>query len=232
MCQMLKKSLFTLVLLSFCVFPVLSEEDSSDLQEFQKIALELNKQSSNSTIKSSNSSQNSTSESKNANNSVQTLNQHELESMSVYSLLDQLDLQLTSLQLQVETLKTSSKNLETELTCTKNELMNSKLLCQQLKTALISNKDDAGVIIKEIGELTEKVKSLNEYVDKMKKRIKFAPLGAGILGIGCTTGSFILSQGLDFDDNSYNKDAAIIGGSIVFGSVLIWTLGEYVFQVW
>lgn len=232
MCQMLKKSLFILGLLLFCVFSALSEEDSSDLQEFQQIVLELNKQSSNSMIKLSNFSQNSTSESKNANNSVQTLNQQELESMSVYSLLDQLDLQLTSLQLQVETLKTSSKSLETELTYTKNELMNSKLLCQQLKIALTSNKDDTGIIIKEIGELTEKVKFLNEYVDKMKKRIKFIPLGTGILGIGCTTGSFILSQGLDFDDNSYNKDAVIIGGSVIFGSILIWTLGEYIFQVW
>ena len=57
---------------------------------------------------------------------------------------------------------------------------------EELKKALLSNKDDTSYLVSELGELFEKVKKLNEIIasyKKMKKRLRttaYVELGVGI----------------------------------------------------
>ena len=57
---------------------------------------------------------------------------------------------------------------------------------EELKKALLSNKDDTSYLVSELGELFEKVKKLNEIIasyEKMKKRLRttaYVELGVGI----------------------------------------------------
>ena len=57
---------------------------------------------------------------------------------------------------------------------------------KELKQALLSNKKDTSIVVVELGELSGKVKKLNEIIasyEKMKKRLRttaYVELGVGI----------------------------------------------------
>ena len=66
---------------------------------------------------------------------------------------------------------------------------NSQKTLEELKKALLSNKDDTSYLVGEIGELFEKVKNLNELLEsykKIKKRLRTVSYFELGIGIPCT----------------------------------------------
>ena len=184
--KLIKTFLLSLAVLFCLVLPVSAQEDLSDLDEFQKMASELNNKSNNSQNKSEDSNQNYNIELNNASNLNNNLTQSELESMNPFELLDLLEMKLNEAQKNYEAAIKSSLNFEEGLMNMKIELENSKKTLKELKQALLSNKEDTSTVIAELGELYEKVKKLNELIaayDRMRKRIRataYAELGIGI----------------------------------------------------
>jgi len=167
------------------------------------------------------------------NISNNSLDQSTVESMDALELLDNLDKQLMTLQLQVETLTSSSKNLETELLSTKEQLKNSITKCSQLKTALISNRDDTGTIAKELGEIVERVRGLEEKIEYYKKRLKRATIVENITiplpGLSLmTVGIIEIANG-----NNSRGIKYIEAGAITLGVMeVVYQGGKWVFKLW
>jgi superfamily I DNA and/or RNA helicase len=182
----IRNFLLSLVVFLCLASPVFAQEGSSDLEEFQKTALELSNKSNNSQSKSEDSSQSYKPELSSVNNSKDSLTQSELESMNPFELLDLLETKLDKAQRNYEAAVKSSMSFEEGLFNTKIELENSKKTLKELKQALLSNKEDTSVVVAELGELYEKVKRLNELIasyEKMKKRLRttaYVELGIGV----------------------------------------------------
>ena len=106
--------------------------------------------------------------------------------MNPFELLDQLEMTLNEAQKNYEAAIKSSLSLEKDLLNMKLELENSQKTLEELKKALLSNKDDTSYLVSELGELFEKVKNLNELLEsykKIKKRLRtvsYFELGIGI----------------------------------------------------
>lgn len=184
----LKRLLFILVLSSLFVSQVFSQEDTTELKESQKIALDMNSKSINSQTKLETLKQNYNQESSNVNSLKDNLAQSELESMNPFELLDQLEMTLSEAQKNYEAAIKSSLSLEKDLLNMKLELVNSQKTLEELKKALLSNKDDTSYLISELGELFEKVKNLNEILEsykKMKKRLRVVSCFELGIGIPC-----------------------------------------------
>lgn len=189
----IKVFLLSLAVSFYLVLPASAQEDLSDLEEFQRMASELNNNSNNSQNKLENSNQNYKLELSNASSLNNNLTQSELESMNPFELLDLLEMKLDEAQKNYEAAIKSSMNFEKGLINMKIELESSKKTLKELKQALLSNKEDTSTVIAELGELYEKVKKLNELIasyERMRKRIRataYAELGIGIpcLVMGC-----------------------------------------------
>ena len=167
--KLLKKLSFVLALLLLFVSQVFSQEDVVELEELQKIALELNSESMNSQNKLESLNQNYNLELNNANSLKDSLTQSEMDLMNPFELLDQLEMTLNEAQKNYEAAIKSSLSLEKDLLNMKLELENSQKTLEELKKALLSNKDDTSYLISELGELFEKVKKLNEVLESYKK---------------------------------------------------------------
>lgn len=167
--KLLKKLSLVLALLLLFASQVFSQEDIVELKELQKIALELNSESVNSQSKSEILKQNCNLELSNANNLKDSLSQSEMDLMNPFELLDQLEMTLNEAQKNYEVAIKSSLNLEKDLLNMKLELENSQKTLEELKKALLSNKDDTSYLVSELGELFEKVKKLNEVLESYKK---------------------------------------------------------------
>ena len=184
--KLLKKLSLVLALLLLFVSQVFSQEDIVELEELQKIALELNSESSNSQSKSEILKQNCNLELNNVNSLKDSLSQSEMDLMNPFELLDQLEMTLNEAQKNYEAAIKSSLSLEKDLLNMKLELENSQKTLEELKKALLSNKDDTSYLVSELGELFEKVKNLNELLEsykKIKKRLRtvsYFELGIGI----------------------------------------------------
>ena len=109
-----------------------------------------------------------------------------MDLMNPFELLDQLEMTLNEAQKNYEAAIKSSLSLEKDLLNMKIELENSQKTLEELKKALLSNKDDTSYLVSELGELFEKVKNLNELLEsykKIKKRLRtvsYFELGIGI----------------------------------------------------
>ena len=167
--KLLKKLSLVLALLLLFVSQVFSQEDIVELKELQKIVLELNSESSSSQSKSEILKQNCNLELNNANNLKDSLSQSEMDLMNPFELLDQLEMTLNEAQKNYEAAIKSSLSLEKDLLNMKLELENSQKTLEELKKALLSNKDDTSYLVSELGELFEKVKKLNEVLESYKK---------------------------------------------------------------
>ena len=184
--KLLKKLSLVLALLLLFVSQVFSQEDIVELKELQKIALELNSESSSSQSKSEALNQNCNLELNNVNSLKDNLSQSEMDLMNPFELLDQLEMTLNEAQKNYEVAIKSSLSLEKDLLNMKLELENSQKTLEELKKALLSNKDDTSYLVSELGELFEKVKNLNELLEsykKIKKRLRtvsYFELGIGI----------------------------------------------------
>lgn len=186
--KLLKKLSLVLALLLLFVSQVFSQEDIVELKELQKIALELNSESVNSQSKLESLKQNCNLELNNANNLKDSLTQSEMDLMNPFELLDQLEMTLNEAQKNYEAAIKSSLSLEKDLLNMKLELENSQKTLEELKKALLSNKDDTSYLVSEIGELFEKVKKLNEVLEsykKIQKRLKTLSYFELSVGVPC-----------------------------------------------
>ena len=184
--KLIKNFLLSLALSLFFALPVFAQEDSFVLEELQKTVLELNSKSNNSQTELEALKQNYNLELNSANSLKDNLTQSELESMNPFELLDLLEMTLDKAQKNYEEAAQSSLSLEKDLLNMKLELENSQKTLEELKKALLSNKDDTSYLVSELGELFEKVKNLNELLEsykKIKKRLRtvsYFELGIGI----------------------------------------------------
>ena len=186
--KLLKKLSLVLALLLLFVSQVFSQEDIVELEELQKIVLELNSESSSSQSKSETLKQNCNLELNNANNLKDSLTQSEMDLMNPFELLDQLEMTLNEAQKNYEAAIKSSLSLEKDLLNMKLELENSQKTLEELKKALLSNKDDTSYLVSELGELFEKVKKLNEVLEsykKIQKRLKILSYFEVSVGVPC-----------------------------------------------
>ena len=186
--KLLKKLSLVLALLLLFVSQVFSQEDIVELKELQKIALELNSESSSSQNKSEILKQNCNLELNNVNNLKDNLSQSEMDLMNPFELLDQLEMTLNEAQKNYEVAIKSSLSLEKDLLNMKLELENSQKTLEELKKALLSNKDDTSYLVSELGELFEKVKKLNEVLEsykKIQKRLKILSYFEVSVGVPC-----------------------------------------------
>lgn len=186
--KLLKKLSLVLALLLLFVSQVFSQEDIVELKELQKIALELNSESSSSQSKSETLKQNCNLELNNASNLKHNLSQSEMDLMNPFELLDQLEMTLNEAQKNYEAAIKSSLSLEKDLLNMKLELENSQKTLEELKKALLSNKDDTSYLVSELGELFEKVKKLNEVLEsykKIQKRLKILSYFELSVGVPC-----------------------------------------------
>ena len=186
--KLLKKLSLILVLLLLFVSQVFSQEDIVELEELQKIVLELNSESSSSQSKSEILKQNCNLELNNVNNLKDSLTQSEMDLMNPFELLDQLEMTLNEAQKNYEVAIKSSLNLEKDLLNMKLELENSQKTLEELKKALLSNKDDTSYLVSELGELFKKVKKLNEVLEsykKIQKRLKILSYFEVSVGVPC-----------------------------------------------
>lgn len=186
--KLLKKLSLVLALLLLFVSQVFSQEDIVELEELQKIVLELNSESSSSQSKSEILKQNCNLELNNANNLKYSLTQSEMDLMNPFELLDQLEMTLNEAQKNYEAAIKSSLSLEKDLLNMKLELENSQKTLEELKKALLSNKDDTSYLVSELGELFEKVKKLNEVLEsykKIQKRLKILSYFEVSVGVPC-----------------------------------------------
>lgn len=188
MCKLslIRKLLFVLALSFFCALPAFSQEDTSALEELQRTALELSNNSNNSTDDAKNLKKNSNQTSSDVNLSKDNLTESEMASMNPFELLDLLEQNLNKADLRLKEATQYSMSLEQDLLDMRKELNNSKRTLEELKQALLSNKDDTSTVIAELGLLYERVKKLNEEValfTKMRHRLKilsYVELGVGV----------------------------------------------------
>ena len=186
--KLLKKLSLVLALLLLFASQVFSQEDIAELKELQKIALELNSELSSSQHKSETLKQNCNLELNNASNLKDSLSQSEMDLMNPFELLDQLEMTLNEAQKNYEAAIKSSLSLEKDLLNMKLELENSQKTLEELKKALLSNKDDTSYLVSELGELFEKVKKLNEVLEsykKIQKRLKTLSYFELSVGVPC-----------------------------------------------
>lgn len=186
--KLIKNFLLSLALSLFFALPVFAQEDSFVLEEPQKTVLGLNSKSNNSQTELEALKQNYDLELNSANNLKDNLTQSELESMNPFELLDLLEMTLDKAQKNYEEAAQSSLSLEKDLLNMKLELENSQKTLEELKKALLSNKDDTSYLVSELGELFEKVKKLNEVLEsykKIQKRLKTLSYFELSIGVPC-----------------------------------------------
>ena len=186
--KLLKKLSLVLVLLLLFVSQVFSQEDIVELKELQKIALYMSSDLSSSQSKSETLKQNCNLELNNASSLKDSLSQSEMDLMNPFELLDQLEMTLNEAQKNYEVAIKSSLSLEKDLLNMKLELENSQKTLEELKKALLSNKDDTSYLVSELGELFEKVKKLNEVLEsykKIQKRLKILSYFEVSVGVPC-----------------------------------------------
>ena len=181
--KLIRNSLLLLVLHFVCVLPLFAQADSSDIGQS---SMQQNKELTTSNLNLNESSQKEMNSLSNAQNSKNKLEQQNPELMTASELLDNLDLQITSLQMQLEQREHLSQNLETELKTMKQELQNSKNTCSELKKALNSSNIDLDNVIGEIGKLSEDVKLLEEKLRAKNSTVNrlrttsYVELGIGV----------------------------------------------------
>lgn len=173
--------------LSFlCALPVFSQEDTYALEELQRTALELSNSSNNSMDDAKNLKKNSNQTLSDVSLSKDSLTESEMASMNPFELLDLLEQNLNKADLRLKEATQYSMSLEQDLLDMRIELSNSKTTLEELKQALLSNKDDTSTVIAELGLLYERVKKLNEEIASLKRMrrlvriLSYVELGLGV----------------------------------------------------
>lgn len=199
---------------------VLLWADTSDSPKLQSNLPQLIPVDSNLFLTQETSTANLNNEQQKLNKSSETLSESQLASMSVWELLQALEKDLQSSQETLAVLMPSSEKLQKELESTRSELLNSKLLLNSLRQALISNKDDTGEVIAQLGIYVEQIEALTEKVGYYEKRATLEnTIGWTFTALGSVVGiSGIIVAGIDGWNFNTVSSSLIFGG---FGSAVI-----------
>ena len=218
----IRNSLLLLVLHLACVLPLFAQEDSSDIGRSN---MQQSKELTTSNLNLNESNQKEMNSLSNAQNSKNKLEQQNPKSMTASELLDNLDLQITSLQMQLEQREHLSQNLETELKTMKQELQNSKNTCSELKKALNSSNIDLDNVIGEIGKLSEDVKYLEEKL-RVKNNTVNRLRTASYIELGIGVSSLVVGLLPIWTDDQKNLQNIFlgVGGAMTFSGGITFTL--------
>lgn len=220
--KLIRNSLLLLVLHFVCVLPLFAQVDSSDIGRSN---MQQNKELTTSNLNLNESSQKEMNFLSNAQSSKNKLEQQNPKSMTASELLDNLDLQITSLQMQLEQREHLSQSLETELKTMKQELQNSKNTCSELKKALNSNNIDLDNVIEEIGKLSRDIKLLEEKLRVKNKTVNRLRTTSYVeLGIGVS--SFVVGLLPIWTDDQKNLQNIFlgVGGAMTVSGGITFTL--------
>lgn len=215
-----KKFSSSLVVVFLFLCQVLLWADTSDSPKLQSNLPQLIPVDSNLFLTQETSTANLNNEQQKLNKSSETLSESQLASMSVWELLQALEKDLQSSQETLAVLMPSSEKLQKELESTRSELLNSKLLLNSLRQALISNKDDTGEVIAQLGIYVEQIEALTEKVGYYEKRATLEnTIGWTFTALGSIVGiSGIIVAGIDGWNFNTVSSSLIFGG---FGSAVI-----------
>ena len=215
-----KKFSSSLVVVFLFLCQVLLWADTSDSPKSQSNLPQLIPVDSNLFLTQETSTPNLNNEQQKLNKSSETLSESQLASMSVWELLQALEKDLQSSQETLAVLMPSSEKLQKELESTRSELLNSKLLLNSLRQALISNKDDTGEVIAQLGIYVEQIEALTEKVGYYEKRATLEnTIGWTFTALGSVVGiSGIIVAGIDGWNFNTVSSSLIFGG---FGSAII-----------
>lgn len=215
-----KKFSSSLVVVFLFLCQVLLWADTSDSPKLQSNLPQLIPVDSNLFLTQETSTTNLNNEQQKLNKSSETLSESQLASMSVWELLQALEKDLQSSQETLAVLMPSSEKLQKELESTRSELLNSKLLLNSLRQALISNKDDTGEVIAQLGIYVEQIEALTEKVGYYEKRATLEnTIGWTFTALGSVVGiSGIIVAGIDGWNFNTVSSSLIFGG---FGSAVI-----------
>lgn len=220
------KKLLLFVLLNLCLlFPVFSQEDSSNKINSAEITFNFTKlqQGLNLNLKTSINKMNNSLPEQN------DLSQNSLTSIvpptDAYQLLDNLEMEL-------QNLLALSNNLDSELTDTKKQLLISIQNCQELRNALISNKEDTETALMLLGELNSIKDSLSEQVlketSKNKNSYVFTTTTLTLLGLfSIGAGAYLL-----YKQDPIGKPFIIASSSTFAVIQLTYQLGHFAFTAW
>lgn len=126
----------------------------------------------------------------------------------------------------------SSRSLEEDLVNTRLELESSKASLRALKEALLSNKDDTGVAIAEIGRLSEQIKSLDELVNYYQRRAKGSAVIVNVLIPAATVPMMVSGAVLAATNNDLGKPILYTGIGLFLGCELVYNSGRFIFRWW
>ena len=215
-----KKFSSSLVVVFLFLCQVLLWADTSDSPKLQSNLPQLIPVDSNLFLTQETSTANLNNEQQKLNKSSETLSESQLASMSVWELLQALEKDLQSSQETLAVLMPSSEKLQKELESMRSELLNSKLLLNSLRQALISNKDDTGEVIAQLGIYVEQIEALTEKVGYYEKRATLEnTIGWTFTALGSVVGiSGIIVAGIDGWNFNTVSSSLIFGG---FGSAVI-----------
>ena len=103
---------------------------------------------------------------------------------------------------------------------------------ENLKKALISNKEDVSTAIAEMGVLYEQVKLLNEKITYLEIRQKRAFATTNIIIPITTLPMIITGSVLMATNNDYGKPVFYTGVGLLVGCEVVWNGGHFIFKLW
>lgn len=167
---------------------------------------------------------------KSPENSQTKLETSQLESMSASQLLRKLKEELQTVRLDVITLTSLSQSSRQELLITSQKLEDCLKHSEELTQALISNKEDMGPILEELGRLQAEIDQLKELVAFYKKasnQVNSLIPASAVSGGLMVAGGFLLYEGIvNKSDFQTKLGATFLGvGGAGFATIeLVWNL--------
>ena len=219
------KLLFVLCLVLFCL-PVASfSEETSDLQEFQNLATELNNQSSQCNLSSTELEQITSSLNKNSQTQEETSNNQSLPSLSVREYL-------ANARQELEALKTALMESSSGLTSMKAQLESCLQNLSNAEKALQSNKEDTANAIEELGNLYNEYLYYKELVALSEARLKKSYIAGNIIIPTATIPMMAFGGILMATNNDLGKPMFYTSAGLLLSCELVWNGGHLVFKLW
>ena len=164
---------------------------------------------------------------------ISALNQNEIiykqleeDLQSIQSLVDLLKSKNSNVQLNANSIKSISDNAIIRINNLENNI-------ELFKGALISNNEDLGVVIEELGTLSKELSDYKSYVDSLKLRVTRSEIIVNTV-IPLTSLPLIGFGVYDvLNDNTIRGSAELYGGLGLFiCAELIYNGGHFILKLW
>ncbi len=147
---------------------------------------------------------------------------------------------LNSIKLLVDVLKSNNENVDLNVNSIKDisntaidkiNKLNTNI--EIIKKALISNNDDMGVIIGELGDMTEELNEYKRYVNSLKTRMTRNEILINTI-IPITTLPLVGFGIYDITNNNSTRGKVELysGIGLFVGAELIYNGGHFIFKLW